>query len=157
MKIHGEVLEGPALEVVVIPRQAGNIVFKARAVLDYEPFHKLCPVPEPPTIKKRGGEEFKDIKDTKYVDAITTWAEKKTHWMVLQSLLATEGLEFENIKDSDSDTWSNYDEEFHKAGFTEGEISKIVGIVISVNGLDQTKIDEATKRFLSEEAPTVSE
>jgi hypothetical protein len=128
------------------------LVFRAVAILDYKPFIALCPRPTPPEVMKRGGEKSVDTDDPKYGEAISKWATQKTNWMVLQSLLATEGLEFETVKEDDPETWNNYHKEFAESGFTESEINRIVNLVINVNGLDQSKIDEATERFLSVEA-----
>lgn len=152
MKIHGKKIEGPAVEVLVIPRQGGDLVFRAVAVLDYKEFMAACPQPLPPKVMKPGGGESVDSNDVNYSKALTKWAIQKTDWMVLQSLSATEALEFETVKKDDPETWDNYREELVEAGFTEGEINRIINLVITVNGLDQTKIDEATERFLSEAA-----
>ena len=152
MKIQGHELTGPAVEVLVIPRQSGDIVFKAKAVLDYTDFDKLCPLPTAPEILRPGGGKAQDVNDPEYVKALDEWASHKTEWMVLKSLEGTEGLEWETIDYSDPDTWKNYVDEFTKAGFSETEINRLVNTAATACGLNQTKIDEATKRFLAGQA-----
>ena len=149
--MHGKVLDGPREEVLVIPRQGSDdIVFTAKAVLDYGDFDKLFPKPTAPVIMKPGGIKSLDVTDKKYLEKINAWAESRMHWMVLNSLTATEGLEWETVDLVNPKTWANYAEELKKAGFSDGEQARIVNLVVSVNGLDQDKIDEATNRFLAE-------
>jgi hypothetical protein len=156
MLIGGKKLDGPKEEVLVIPRQRDeDIIFKARAVLDYGDFDKLFPRPTPPVVIKPGGLKSLDITDQKYQDQINKWAESRMHWMVLMSLSATfksseEELKWETVDLGNPETWGNYQTELKEAGFSDGVIARIVNLVTSVNGLDQDKIDEATERFLAE-------
>ena len=69
--------------------------------------------------------------------------------MILQSLRATDGLEWETVNYSDPTTWYAYKVELEKSGLTTADTSRIMSLVISANGLDQKKIDEATKAFLA--------
>jgi hypothetical protein len=149
MKIAGKQLRGPNVEVLVIPRSAGDIVFKCQAVLDEDEFNKLCPLPKPPEVIRPGGVKSFDVTDPDFQKLLGEWGEQKTHWLVLKSLEATPDLEWENVKMGDPSTWKNYQEELKSAGFSSPEISRIVRLVSSANGLDQRKIDEATERFLA--------
>lgn len=156
MKIHGKKIEGPNEEIIPIPRSSGDIIFKASAVLDYEPFEKLCPVPKAPEVLKPGGAKYYDVEDKKYLEEINKWSRLKTSWMILQSLKATDGLEWESVDMSKPETWDNLESELESSGFTPIEISKIINGVISANGLDDQKMEEARKRFLaSQQAPKV--
>lgn len=148
MLIQGRKLDGPKEEVLVIPRQDQDIIFKAKAVLDYSDFDQLCPRPTPPIVIKRGGAKVADPTDIDYQKSLDVWATNRTHWMILQSLSATEGLEWETIDLVKPETWGNYEDELRQSGFSEAEGARIVNLVISANGLDQSKIDEATQRFL---------
>jgi hypothetical protein len=147
--IQGKKLDGPKEEVLVIPRQEQDIVFKAVAVLDYKEFDQLCPRPTPPEVIKRGGAKMLDPTDRDYQKKVDEWATQRTHWMILQSLSATEGLVWETVELLKPETWKNYEEELRQAGFSEAEGARIVNLVVSANGLDQDKIDEATQRFLA--------
>jgi len=156
MKMHGKKIEGPNVETVVIPRSdpSPDLVFKAAAVLDYDEFEAILPAPEPPIIVRPGGEQTKNIDDPKYLEKVSSYGDKRTHWMILTSLKATDGLEFETVKMSDPETWINYREEMKAAGLSPFEVSKVIGAVIDACGLNQVKIDEATKRFLAGQVAT---
>ena len=149
MKYAGKKVDGPNVEVVVIPRASGDLVFKAQAVLDYDDFDKLCPVPLPPPIIKKGGERGLDTNDKDYLAAMDKWASAKTNWMILKSLQATPDLEWETVDMSLSETWGNYEQELKDSGFSPPETLRIIQCVINACGLNQEKIDEATKRFLA--------
>jgi len=148
MKINGKKLDGPNIEVVVIPRQSGDLVFKAAAVLDYEDCDKLNPMPQAPKKLLAGGEIQENVDDPKYQKALDDWATRKFYWMLIKSLEATDGLEWETVEMSKPETWELYKKEMHKAGLSPGEIARIEMCVTDACGLNQTKIDEATKRFL---------
>jgi hypothetical protein len=152
MKIKGKTLDGPNIEVVVIPRQSGDIVFKAQAVLDYEDCDKLNPMPQAPKVLLRGGAVQENVEDPKYVKAVDQWATRKFYWMLLKSLGATEGLEWETVKLDDPETWELYKTEMQSCGFSPGEIARVEMCVTDACGLNQSKIDEATKRFLAGQA-----
>jgi hypothetical protein len=154
MKIHGVKLDTPNEEVVVIPRKSGDIVIRAKAILDDEEFLKLCPTPTPPEVIRAGGARSLDINDKDYLKKMDDWAANKTHWMVLKSLEATEGLEWDNVNMSDPATWSEYSKELQVAGFSQLEIVRILTAVTDACGLNQDKIEEATKRFLAGQVAT---
>lgn len=148
MKIHGETIKGPEPEVIVIPKGSKDFVFKALPVMNYDDFEKLCPRPVPPEILMKGGERKSDINDKEYLKKIDDWSHKKISWMVLESLKATEGLEWETVDISDPDTWKNYQSELSSV-FTDNEVSVILSIVWTACGLNEKKIKEATDRFLA--------
>ncbi len=150
MKLKGKKLEGPQERVVVLPRQQGeNLIFKFAAVLEMDNFDKLCPIPEPKEILKPGGNRVLDIESKEYREALDDWAMKKTHYMYLKSIEATDDLEWETVDMNDPDTWENYGEELLEAGLTEAERLKLLQVYSEVQGLDQSKIDAATKSFLA--------
>jgi len=152
MKIKGKVIEQPSEEVIVFPRKSGNIVFKAKPVSNYKDFEKICPAPKPEQIMKPGGEISQDIESPKYKKAIDEWAERKVHWMILKSISATEGLEWDTVDMSKPETYENYIAELEGSGITAMEVSKLFQIVQIACGLNQDKIDEATKSFLAGQA-----
>ena len=155
MKINGKIIEGPKPEVIVIPKGADEYVFKAMPILDYEDFDKLCPVPLPPEKVLKGGEVQHDTNDKEYTTKLTEWAVKKNAWMTITSLSATEGLEWETVDLSDPETWSGYIKELGKS-FTDSECNLIYSLVLTACGLNQEKIDEATKRFLAGQGQELS-
>lgn len=151
MKIHGKKLERPPFEVVVIPRREGDIVIKAKPVLNYEDFEKLCPAPVPPIVTRPGGDEgVKSVntQDARYLASVSKWAHQRIDWMIMTSLSATEGLEFENVRIDDPESWGKIHDELTSSGFSSIEVSKIIDTVMVACGLNQDKIDQATSNFL---------
>lgn len=157
MKINGHRIEGPNRDYVVIPRGTGDIVFTLEAVLDMEPFEKMCPVPKPPLRKMKGGVDVPNLEDVGYKQQITKYAQTRLSWIVLTSLRATEGLEWESVDLGDQTTWVNFREEMRTASFTEIEIDRVVAGAIEVNGLSEAKIDAARERFLIEREVRLNE
>jgi hypothetical protein len=152
MKIHGKKLSGPNVEVVVLPRSDGDLVFRAQAVLDYSDFEKLNPAPQPPVKLLRGGVTSQNVEDPSYKKAIDKWVNRRTAYMILKSLEATEGLEWETVDIGDPTSWENYSTEMKEAGLSDPEMAAIVETVTTANGLNQDKIEEATQRFLAGQA-----
>ncbi len=153
MKINGEKIEGVNVATMVFPRENGKaIVLKAQGVLSFDGFNKLCPLPIAPLIKRPGKPDVMNVKDKKYLDEIDMWATKKTHWMILESLRATPGLEWETVVEIDSDTWGNYVQELRDAGVTDAEMNYIQRSVANVCGLNEGYIKQATESFLADQA-----
>lgn len=151
MKLNGQTIKKPEDEVVVIPRRDGDLVFKARAV-DFADFLKLYPQPTPPVMLMKGGAKSVNVEDKEYKKAVEVWATQRTNWMIIKSLEATEGFEWETVKLDNPDTWGNFNKEFEDSGLTAVEVNAILNAVLDACGLNQKKIDEATKRFLAGQA-----
>ena len=148
MKINGRKIEGPNEEIIPIPRGNGDdIILTVRAILDMEPFDKMCPPPVPP-VKKIKGTDIPQLNDKNYVKAVTKFAEKRMAWMVITSLEATEGLEWEQVDKNDFSTWPLFRKEMTEAGFSDVEIGRVIAGVTSVNALSEIKIQAARERFL---------
>ena len=148
MKYKNKVITPRANEVLVIPRNDGDIIFEAKCVVDYSEMEKLNPKPLPPKAIKRGGQEFLDVKNPGYLNKVDAWAKNRISWMIIESLSATKDLEWETVDLGDCTTWQNFDQELTTAGFSHTEIEMITGTVLTACGLDQDKIDQATKDFL---------
>src|SRR6185436_15627483 len=88
-----------------------------------------------------------DDLDYKKAKAIR-WA-KRNGWMIFQSLKATEGLEWDLVKEEDPESWVKVDEEFKAAKFSEYEIGRIYNGVMAANCLDERRVEEARKSFLA--------
>ena len=149
MKVGGVTLTPPDAVTVVIPRNAGDIVFKAGPILDYSVFETLCPSPTPPSRTFPGGRREIMFEDPVYVEAINMWAEQQTDWTAITSLRATEDLEWETVNYDDPATWKNYKKEFSEAGLSRMEQAAIFKAITDACGLTQDKIEEATKNFLA--------
>lgn len=149
MKMFGQKVEGPNVEYIVIPRGSGqDHVFKAQAVLDTSAFETLCKPPTPRKVMRPGGAMIDDPDDAIYKDAIKVFGDLRYSWIIIHSLKATEGLEWETVKFDDPSTWNNWEVELKEAGFSRTEIQYIQLGVANANALNQDKIDEARNRFL---------
>ena len=157
MKMHGKTVQVPIEEVIVIPRDSGNLVFKARPVIDWDPHASLDPQPEPPVIQRPNQPAQKNVEAPKYKKEFAAWASRRWNWMILDSLSITEGLEFETVQMDKPETWENWRKEMLDAGLVPNEIERIEAKVLEACRLDQTKIDAATAAFLAEKARTQSQ
>ncbi len=144
----GNTVFAPNVVTIVIPRDTGNVVFKATAVFDYEPFAKLCPEPAPPVGMKPGGIKVIQTNDPAYRAATLERNVQLNRWIVLESLKATEGLTWEKVDLENPETWKYYREELKDAFFTNAEINLIVDGCLEANSLDETKLEEARNAFL---------
>jgi len=152
MKIYGRQISGPNVEILVIPRPEGDIVFKAQAVLDYTIFDRMVPKPTPPLIRRRGSRTQQPDRDDKnYLLSIEQYGSSRVSFMVIESLKATPGLEWDLVKYENPDTWGLYEKELQESGFTRSEINMIVGAVMTANSLNEDKLEEARQRFLASE------
>ena len=148
MKIKGKRLESSNEVTIVLPRYNGeDLIFKAKVVLDYPNLDKLLTKPEAPSILKKGKQE-KDYKDSGYITQVQKNYEYRLNYMVLLSLAATEGLEWETVDLEKPETWENWETELKESGIPNSEVIYIFNKVQEVNSLDQDKLDEARERFL---------
>ena len=148
MKLHGKIIDLPKPEVLVIPRDDGDLVFKAAPVIDYGEFDRLCPRPTPPVVTYKGGKQVDDTSDKTYRESIDAWGQQKVDWLLIESLKATEGLEWDNVVATDPSTWKNARTELTSC-LPDPTVSRIIDLVFQACGLNQEKIDEATKSFLA--------
>lgn len=156
MKLQGKKLSTMNVQVVVIPRDGGDIVFKAAAVLDTKDFDLLCPEPTPPNVLKRGETvPVPDINNPKYKEEMTKRNKLYTHYLLLKSLQATPDLEWETVDMTKPETWENVDKEMEDAGLNTMERAHIIQAVMRANSLDMNYIEEARKRFFSSAQPSL--
>jgi hypothetical protein len=154
MRIKGKTFDSPNYEVIIVPRPDGDIIFKASAVLDFDRFNKLCPVPNPPMVTYAGAKTpVPDFKDKDYNNALSERGRKRFNWILIQSLKATPDLEWDSIDEDNPDTWEKIEAEFRAAKFSEVEIGRIFSGVLAANSLDEERIEEARKRFLASQQP----
>jgi hypothetical protein len=153
MKINGKKLSGPNKVFIALPREGGDVVFIAQGVLDYDEFNTLCPIPKPPRIRRPGDEESTpDFSEPKYQESIQKYGAEKSAWMIMKSLEATEGLEFETVKKDDHTTWTNIYKELKDSGLCDMEITRIIDGVMEANCLSDERVEEARNRFLASKA-----
>lgn len=156
MRIKGKVIQPPQPKILVIPRDEGDIVFKCAAVMDYSVFDKLVKEPQPPSkYIPKSGKTIQDRNHPGYLRKREEWATKRSNFMMLQSLAATEGLEWDTVDMDKPDTWANFRTEL-ASHFTEPEISLIINAVFEANVPDEDRQQEALDRFTSsQEAESV--
>jgi hypothetical protein len=152
MKLFGQSIKGPNVEVLALPRDGKVLVIKAQAILDTDAFETVCPRPKPPRVQRPGKGYEDDPKDEGFLAQLSNWAQKKTDWMVVTSLAPTEGLEWERVKLDQPETWKEWRKELQEAFFSDREVQLILTLVFSVNSLSEAHLEEARKRFLAGEA-----
>jgi hypothetical protein len=156
MRIAGKNIEAPQDEICVLPRGNQTIVFRAKAVLDYSDFDQLCPEPKPTIKTYPDGRQEENDQSPKYKEKRLDWAKKRSDWLIIESLRATEDLEWDTVSYSDPETWSNYQKEL-QANFTTGEVNQIIGAVMAANSMDDTRFDEAKQHFLEAQQQPLEE
>lgn len=149
MKIAGVSLDALHEEVLVLTRGEQEIVIRARAVKDMDEFDRLCPEPKPPGVRVKGGTFVPNLEDKNYKEAMERHGEQRLAYMVLMSLEATEGLEWEVVKMGNSSTWLEWRKELLDANFSAIEVNRIISIVLAANSLDENKLEKARKSFLA--------
>lgn len=158
MKINGRKIEGPNIETIVIPRGNGEpIVFKAQAILDYSEFEKQVPEPTPAIKILRGGRRVKDTDSVSYKEAVKKYGELRVAWIVLESLKATEDLEWEKVDYDDPSTWHLFEEELKESGFSTVEIYRIMEGAMDANCLNEQKLNEARTSFLASQQAVIDQ
>lgn len=140
-------INGPNETVLVLPRGEGSIVFKARAILDYEPFNQLCARPVPPVITVKGGAKKLDTEDKNYQKALREYNSRLESWTVIKSLEPSE-IEWDTVKLDTPGTWSNWVSDLQKSGFTLVEINRVIRVVMEANALDEEKLKWARESFV---------
>lgn len=148
MKLHGVEIRGGNVDYIVIPRIPTNIVFKVTAIMDFSRFDALCPKPKPPAVMTPGGGQMADLSDPGYRAGIEQYADFRFHFILVETLRGTEGLEWESIDYDKPQTWIGLEDELKESGFSKREIEIIYGGCLAVNALDEEKLIRARESFL---------
>lgn len=146
MRIGGVEVTGPHEELLVLPRGEQQVVFRARTVLDFNEFEKLCPEPKPPGKLTKDG-WTPNLEDQNFRQMLGHYTAQRIAWLVLKSLEPSE-IEWKTVEMSNPSTWLNYVTELKDAGFSQVEINRIVHTTMVANALDEAKLEEARKVFL---------
>jgi hypothetical protein len=149
MKIGGNVVKGPNVVTLVLPRdEVPDLVIKAQAVLDMDEFDTLYPAPVPPTVViAKTSERRPDVADKNYLKRMDEHNELRFNYMIIKSLQATPGLEWDTVKMEDPSTWKNYVEDLKNAGISAPERNRIQLAVYEANALSEDRLKEARDRF----------
>ena len=148
MKINGVIIDGPNEELLVLPHRGQNIPITARAVMNFDEFNATCPPPKPPVKLTRDKGRVDDVDDPGYKEAIELWEEKRSAWIVLESLKPTE-IEWSKVDLDKPSTWKHWQQDFQDAGLSTTEVQRIMRLVMEVNCLDESKLEWAREVFLN--------
>jgi len=139
---------GPNIETIVLPRGDGSqIIFKARAVLDYSGFEKLCPSPQMPRSQRAGGDWFDNPDDDDYKKKSDDRSSLEIDWMIIESLKATDGIQWEQVDYEKPSSWKLWRDELKAAGFSKVEVGRIFNGVWAANSLDERLVKQARDSF----------
>jgi hypothetical protein len=151
MKYNGKLLV-PNVADLYLPRMEDGVEkvihVRATAVLNYDKFHALIPVPKPPMKIVRGGKKEPDFEHPNFLSQIDDYGKLKTHWMMIESLKPTVEFEWEKIDPANPQTWEKWEEELMEAGFSEFERQRIQTVVMEANALSEKRLEDARERFL---------
>jgi len=156
MKIGGKKIDvAPASDFIVLPRKDGDIAIRSNAVMDRTEFDKLVPLPKPPKKMIKGGVRVEDNEAPSHQIALQQHGVKFMNWLVVESLCGVnkdtqedEEIEWEKVNAEDPKTWALWDDELKENGFSDMERKRIHNLVMRVNSLDDTRLDEARNSFL---------
>ncbi len=155
MKIGGKEIKGLCIETLVLPREDGDIVIRAQALLDFDEFDKLCPEPKAPVrLTKKGKEPH--LEDETYRQMLATHNAQRIAYMVIVALEPS-NIEWDTVDINDPKTWMNYSEDFKKAGVSDIEVGHVVSTVMQANALDESKLEQARDLFLRGQRMEVEE
>lgn len=147
MKINGVKVSGPAEEVLVLPRPtAEDIVFRAKAVMEFSEFDNRCPFPKPQKKLVAGGWK-ESLDDPEYQRAVNEHGNLRFAWLILKSLEPS-NIEWDTVNMGQPSTWGNWQKDLANAGLTVTEINRVVNCVCSANSLDEQKLEAARQLFL---------
>jgi hypothetical protein len=146
MRIGGVEAKGLNECFLVLPRAGGDLVFKARAVPDYDEFEKLCPEPVAPVILTKDGKKADD-GDVDYVASMLRREILRTSYFFVKSLEPS-NIDWDTVVMDCPNTWANAKDDLRNAGLSIVEMNRLWGIVNEANCLSEEKLEAARNRFL---------
>lgn len=147
MKIKGSPIPPPKPVSLKFFRGSTIVELLVQAVLSFEQFDRLVPLPKPPLVTNiKEKRQYHNYEDKGYVRAIERYSVTKSNFIIIQGLAATEGLEWETVKLDEPDTWGNYKTDLLSC-FTEVEVSTIIEGVNEANNPTGRKLQEAFESF----------
>jgi len=148
MKIKG--LDPKPYKTLFVNFMDSEVEFRAEPVTDLEDFEKTFPQPTIPKKTLASGEVIPIPNDKKYRKEFNTWAEARTVWLIAKSLLATEGLEWDQIKFDDylTLTFDTLTGEFKSVGYPEAIGVQLSNLGMDANALSDSIVKESRGTFL---------
>lgn len=146
MIIGGVEVSGLNEDILVFPRSSSQLVFKGKAIHDFDEFDTLVPIPEPPKVLKKSG-AVADPTDKGFREQRVAYELLRFAYMVLKTLEPS-SIEWSTVKMDDPSTWNAWADELSEV-LSVFEQKQIIDFVHEVNSLSQSKIDEARRDFLA--------
>ncbi len=137
----------PVEEVLVLPRGDQNIVFRATGLKDMESFKRYCPEPTPPKKLVKGGATVADLEDKGYQEAMAMYHKCRIAYIVVNSLAPSQ-IEWDTVNPDNPGSWTNWETDLKNGGLSEIECSRVLGLVLEANCLDEAKLRKARELFL---------
>lgn len=151
MKIGDQVIEGdlasPNEDVLVLPRRNTQIVITARAFKSLEQFEEHVKKPDPKKVFQKGKGWLPNLKDKTYLNQMERYGKLRVAYYVVKSLEPS-NIEWPNLDTEDLTTWDKWEEDFLASGFTQHECNLILGLCLSVNNLDERKMEQSRDLFV---------
>ena len=146
MKIAGQDIPREVnTDVLVLPRGNSTIIIKAEAIADFDEFEAICKKPEAPGILTAKKGFIKNEEDPTYKKRMEQYGLQRVGWMVLKSLV---DIEWDRVDEDEPKTWTKWEDDMKEAGFSSVERNLILGLVLSVNSLDEQKLEQARESFI---------
>lgn len=149
MKLKGEILSIPNIKVIPIVRDDQTIVFQAAPVQTFDEFTKICPEPVPPMRDVPGKGMVVALESKEFKETMAKYNQQMMDYLVIKSLDATEGLEWDTVDLNNPDTYENFRTELQEAGLSAIEVTRLIGAVFEANSLNEEAIDKARENFLA--------
>lgn len=146
LRIGNTVVDGPAEEVLVLPRLQGDIVIRTRAVTDMKPFEAVCPDPKPPKKLIKGG-FTEDTENKDYLAALAAHGDLRFAFICIKSLEPSE-IEWARVNIQKPSTYLEWNKELTDAGMSSVEVNRILLAVMQANSLDENKLKQARDSFV---------
>lgn len=146
LRIGNTVVDGPAEEVLILPRLQGDIIIRTRAVTDMKPFEAMCPEPSAPKKLVKGGFEI-DYNNPGFIAASTKHGELRFAYICVKSLEPSE-IDWARVSPDSPNSWLEWPKELEEAGLSNVEVNRILLAVMSANSLDENKLKAARDSFV---------
>lgn len=151
MKFKGRSTIGAPVEYVPIIRHDFEFVLEIEGVTDMTEFEELYPQPLAPEVRLVDGTTQRNLEDRMFRKAIDIWWKQRSDWMMLKSLtMRNPDLTLDTVDPNKPNTWANWEKELKDAGFTPGEMNRIVAALYTVNSLNEAALKAARERFFLE-------
>jgi hypothetical protein len=149
MKVNGIKLAGPRIVERYLPVSDGEAVcFKFRSLRSDEDFEKVMPKPRPPQVMKPGGLTHFNTEDSRFKTALNDWVNHKLNWEFLTSISATDGIEWDKVDMSKSETWALWRKDLEEH-FPNSQIDQIFGGFLEAQYISEEGMEKARARFLT--------